>query len=335
MTREYPTERPIDAAAVDEADRDSIPPELANVPWIDVHNHAHTLSWNEREQFTLSGCQGMVMMAAAYYWTPYCPAAPADVRYLWDDALNRLGQIRESHGFDAKLGVGIHAGKRVADYEDLLAVMPEYCALEEVAAVGEIGVIPAQHAERWSLDDQETVMRRQMEIAADHDLPAVAHTPPDIANVERVEVPYRQRGPIPGYELDMSLQQDPVLDGEDVKLAATELDVELKDEAGLADDRLVLSHADGRIAPYVMENTDCYLSFTISYPWLLGTTPRDVVAVVEEYGPDRVLLETDSAGILRGDVFSFKRTMFDLYRLGLDVETIRQVVYENPREVLG
>jgi hypothetical protein len=334
MEREYPTERPIDAASVDGAARETVPPELANVPWIDVHNHAHTLSWNERERFSLSGCRGMVMMAAAYYWTPYQPTTPADVRYLWDDALNRLGPIRESHVFDVSLGIGIHAGKRVADAGDLLDVMPEYCALEEVAAVGEIGLIPAQHAERWSLDEQKRVMRRQLEVAADHDLPAVVHTPPDIANVDSVDVPYRRRGSIPGYELDTSLGQEPALDAEDVKLAATELDVDLKDEAGLADDRLVLSHADERIAPYVMENTDCYLSFTVSYPWLLGTTPRDVAAVIEEYGPDRILVETDSAGILRSDVFSFKRTMFELYRLGIDVETIEQVVYENPRDLL-
>jgi hypothetical protein len=335
MSREYPTERPIDAASIDRTDRDELPTELANIPWIDIHNHAHTLSWNEREEFTLSGCEGMVMMAAAYYWTPYQPAAPADVRYLWDDALNRLGQIRESHIFDARVGIGIHAGKRVANYETLLEVMPEYCSLEEVAAVGEIGIIPAQHAARWDLDDQKTVMRRQMEIAADYDLPAVVHTPPDLENLEAIDLPFRSRGPIPGYELDMSLQQDAVLDEENVKLAATELDIELKNEAGLPDDQLVLSHADWRIVPSVMENTDCYLSFTISYPWLQGVTPRDVAEVIEEYGPDRVLVETDSAGILRTDVFSLKRTIFELYRLGVDVETIEQVVYENPQRILS
>ncbi|WP_248905516.1 hypothetical protein [Halocatena marina] len=84
-----------------------------------------------------------------------------------------------------------------------------------------------------------------------------------------------------------------------------------------------------------METTDCYLSYTVSYPWLLGVTPQDVVAVIDEYGPDRVLIETDSAGILRSDVFAFKRTIFELYRLDLDLATIRQVVDENPRKVLN
>ena len=47
------------------------------------------------------------------------------------------------------------------------------------------------------------------------------------------------------------------------------------------------------------------------------------------------MMETDSAGILRSDVFSFRRAIFDLYRLGIEVETIREVVYENPRRVLS
>jgi predicted metal-dependent TIM-barrel fold hydrolase len=331
MDSDYPTKRPTDADYITQEDRPEFPPELTNVPWIDIHNHAHTLSWNDREKFALSGCQGMVMMAAAYYWTPYKPVAPDDVRYLWDDALNRLYQIRRSHIFDAKLGIGIHTGAYVENYENLLDVMPEYCGLDEVAAVGEIGITGSQHVSRWDLTEQKDVMQRQLAIANDHDLPAVIHTPP---NLENVDIPFRKRGTIPGYELNMNLQQENVLEVEDVKQAATELDVELKDEAGLPDEQLILSHADRGIAPYVMENTDCYLSFTVSYPWLLGVTPRDVAAVIEEYGPERVLVETDSAGILQSDVFSFKRTIFELYRLGLSADTIRRVVYENPKELV-
>lgn len=64
-------------------------------------------------------------------------------------------------------------------------------------------------------------------------------------------------------------------------------------------------------------------------------TPRDVAAVIEEYGPERVLLETDSAGVLRNDIFALKRTLFELYRLGLDLDTIRTVAFENPMELLS
>lgn len=325
----YPTQRPTELEQ--RAETEPVPTELTNIPWIDIHNHAHTLSWNDRERFTLSGCEGMVMMAAAYYWTPYKPVQPEDVRYLWDDALARLPQIRESHLLDAKVGVGIHTGARVEEYERLLDVLPEYAGLEEVAAIGEIGITEAQHVAGWSLAEQKDVTERQFEIAAAHDLPAIVHTPADL---EDVEFPERTSGNIPGYELDLSRQQEPVLTSEYPKREAVDIDLELKDEAGLPDDQLVLSHMDPRIAPHVLESSDCYLSFTVSYPWLLGVSPTDVAEVVDEYGPERILVETDSAGVLRSDVFAFKRTILEMYRMGIDVDEIRQVVYENPQRVL-
>lgn len=329
MSDRYPTRRPTDADFGD--GEEPVPAELNNLPWIDVHNHAHTLSWNEREQFALSGCESMVMMAAAYYWMPYKPVEADDVRFLWDDAINRVSQIRSSHLVDAKVGIGIHTGARVEGYDELIDVLPEYCALDEVAAVGEIGITESQHVSGWPLEDQKEVTRRQLEVAADHDLPAILHTPADLSDVE---FPERVHGDIPGYEVDFDLEQEPVLTSEYPKREAIDIDIELKDEAGLPDEKLVLSHADQRIAPHVLERTDCYLSFTVSYPWLLGVSPHDVAEVVQEYGPDRILVETDSAGVLRSDVFALKRTIYEMYRMGIDVDTIRQVVYENPKELL-
>ncbi|WP_336344075.1 hypothetical protein [Halalkalicoccus ordinarius] len=60
---------------------------------------------------------------------------------------------------------------------------------------------------------------------------------------------------------------------------------------------------------------------------------RRRLEVAAEYGPDRILLETDSAGVLRSDVFAVKRTILEVYRMGIDVDAIRQVVFENPRRL--
>ena len=43
MPAPHATVRPTDAASLDESDPE-LPSELLNVPWIDPHNHAHTLS---------------------------------------------------------------------------------------------------------------------------------------------------------------------------------------------------------------------------------------------------------------------------------------------------
>lgn len=84
-----------------------------------------------------------------------------------------------------------------------------------------------------------------------------------------------------------------------------------------------------------MRETDCYLSFTIGHSWLVGVGPADVANAIDEYGPERIMIDTDCANVLRTDPDAIKRAMFELYRYGIDTESIRKVVFENPRDVFG
>jgi predicted metal-dependent TIM-barrel fold hydrolase len=178
MRSEYPTKRPTDADYLDpDADGGDLPSDLLNLPWVDVHNHAHTLSWADRERYALAGCRSMVMVAAGYHWLPYRPVAADDVRFLWDDAIGRRGRIEHEHLFEADLALGIHTGVRVEDPETLVDALDEYCELEEVVAVGETGITPDQHVSAWDLEGQRAVVGAQMELARDHDLPVLLHTP--------------------------------------------------------------------------------------------------------------------------------------------------------------
>jgi len=330
MAGSYPTQRPTDAAFLD--DEVELPTELLNLPWIDPHNHAHTLSWADRERYALAGCRSMLMVASGYHWTPYKPVEASDVRFLWDDAVNRRRAIERDHFFEAKLGLGIHTGVRVTNPGDLLDAMSDYCELDEVVAVGETGVTPSQHVEAWDLDEQRAVVEGQMELAASHDLPVILHTP----NTTNEALPsYRSELGTPGYEKNGSLGQDPVIEGENPALKAAKIDVEAAHAAGLDEERVVASHADPNNVEYLMEETDCYLSFTIGHSWLVGVTPEDVAAAIETYGPERIMVDTDCANVLRTDPFALKRAVFDLYRLGVDTDAIRQVVFENARDVFG
>lgn len=74
-----------------------------------------------------------------------------------------------------------------------LEALPEYRALDEVAAVGEISITEIQHVAGWDLEEQKDVTRRQLGVAADHDLPAILHTPADL---EDVAFPDRVHGSI-------------------------------------------------------------------------------------------------------------------------------------------
>jgi len=329
MSSPYPTKRPTDATYVEET-AEELPTDLLNLPWIDVHNHAHTLSWNDRERYALAGCRAMVMVASGSHWTPYKPVRSEDVRYLWDDAINRRIAIERNHFFEANLALGIQTGVRVEDPHALLDAMDQYCTLEEVVAVGETGIRPTQQESTWPLEEQRAVLEGQMEIAERHGLPVVLHTPSRLLPSNRE---YRSGFDLPGFETNTSLGQEPVLDSDQADLEAVKLDIEAADSAGLADEKIVASHADPENVPYLVENTDCFVSFTIGHPWLTGVTAGTVAEAIAEYGPERIMLDTDAANVLRSDVFALKRAILELYRLGVDEDAIRQIVLDNPRDV--
>jgi uncharacterized protein len=54
-------------------------PDPIEIPWIDIHQHTQSLTWNDREKFDLSGAHAAVMIAAGYYWAPYRPVSADDV----------------------------------------------------------------------------------------------------------------------------------------------------------------------------------------------------------------------------------------------------------------
>ncbi|WP_226007078.1 TatD family hydrolase [Natrinema salinisoli] len=329
MTSSHPTKRPTDAAHLDNSDVD-LPPELLNLPWIDIHNHAHTLSWEDRERYALAGCRSMMMVASGYHWTPYKPVEADDIRFLWDDAINRRAAIQRNHFFEAKLGLGIHTGVRIENPDELLDALNAYCELDEVIAIGETGVTPSQHVSRWDVDQQQAIVQGQMELADEHDLPVLLHTPNQSTDSKRS---YRDGIGIPGYEKNTGLGADPVIDSDNPALDSVKRDIEAMRDAGLADRQVVASHADGNNTEYLMENTDCYLSYTIGHSWLIGVTAADVANAIDEYGPERIMIDTDCANVLRTDPFALKRAIFELYRYGIDEAAIRKVVLENPRDV--
>jgi predicted metal-dependent TIM-barrel fold hydrolase len=302
------------------------PPDPLDMPWVDLHQHTGSLTWNDREKFDLSGGEAAVMIAAGYYWTPYRPVRPEDVRFLWDDALRRAAAFDQRHFYDQYVAVGVHTWSRVEDAADLLAVLPEYCEHDRVVALGETGIESTHHTTSWSLDDQKEVVREQLHVARETDLPVVVHTP----GSSKGDMDPRHSH---SYEEGNRNFTDPVL-GSDPKREAVEIDLALADEAGLAEERLVIDHAGESVRDFVLENTDCYLAYSVSAPWLRGVDARDVAGAIEAHGADRVIVDTDLIGAMENDPFVMKRTAMDLLRLGIPREDVRKVVYENSKGLL-
>jgi predicted metal-dependent TIM-barrel fold hydrolase len=183
-----------------------------------------------------------------------------------------------------------------------------------------------QYSEPMAIEDQEAVVREQMRVADDQGLPILVHTP----SITKSEPETWLTGKTEeGHDL-----ADPVLDPATAKLDATRMDVTIMDEVGLADEQVVIDHAHPSMAEFVMEQTDCYLAFSIGQ-WIRTTTVADVAAVIEDYGPERIILDSDVAGMYQTQPFAMKRAILDLVRSGVDEGDVRKVVYENPKEVLG
>lgn len=300
-------------------------PAVTSIPWIDAHQHTQTLSWNDQNDMALGGCQAVVMIAYNPHWTPYRPVLPEDVRFQWDLAVKWVDYLEANHLFDTRVAVGIHTNAKVERVNELYEVLDEYCRLDEVVAIGETGIEPVQYDSRWPITDQKPVLRRQMEIAQREGLPVILHTPTTKTGVAAGDKGWG------GLQLS---EPDPSIEYADAKFEATSIDIEVKDEAGLDDERLLIDHGDPSIVELVMETTDCYLGFSVSSP-LKGVTTDDIAAAIEMYGPDRIVVDSDMMGYRHCDMFCMPRTMQELHKAGIDADALRTVFYENPADLLG
>ncbi|WP_256301737.1 TatD family hydrolase [Haloarchaeobius salinus] len=320
-----PTKEPIGVYPVSESD-DSVC-SSTTIPWIDVHQHTQSLTWNEREAFDISGCRATVMIAASYYWSPYRPVSAEDVRFLWDDAIRRAARFNDSHFYEQYLAIGIHTWSRVTNPESALAHLPDYCDLDAVVAVGETGIDSSQHTLQWDLDEQRAVVREQFSIADDAGLPVIVHTPGGKDTVSDQYTDYYE-------ELDADFPAAH-FEPETAKRAALGIDLELVDEVGISEERVLIDHADETIVADVLEGTNCYLGFSVGSPWFRGVDANLVASVIEEYGSERIIVDTDMLGAMKHDPYTMKRLILDLSRLGVSHSDIRNVVYENPQDLLG
>lgn len=304
---------------------DDRPADAALVPWIDAHGHHHTLAWRDHEEFALAGCLGFVMAGGLENQSPYRPMRAEDVRTGWDRAIRASHALSRSHLVEAYAAVGVHTSVGpVAGVDELLDHLPAYAALEEVVALSETGISMVQEHEAVPLDDQRPVVREQLAVAADAGLPAVLHTPTTATGES-------------GYDrvsADAEGGVEPVLDPETAKVEAARIDLELADEAGLPEDRIAFTHAHRSMVPWVLDETDCYASFTVGNA-TRDVRSEDVAAAIEAYGPDRLVLDADVSNHKKFEPMAVKRTVLDLLRLGMDPADVRTVAYENARDLLG
>lgn len=334
----YPTKRPTAVISDDAAGFERSRPDVKDIPWIDIHQHTGTLSWDHYEKFDVSGARAVVMIAASYFEVPYRPIFPEDWRFLWDESLRRANELSRNHFFDVYLATGIHFGARIENVQELLDVLPDYCALDEVVLIGETGIDPVQSVSPWPIEEQRDVLAEQMRIADEQGLAVLLHTPANRdGSARQSSVPAQYGHTIPHkFDYEGDPETDALFDPTEARLDAVKMDVAVADDVGLPHEQVVVDHGDLTVVEYVLEETDCYLSFSLVRAGE-RITPEDVASVIDEYGSDRLMVDTDLLGGLYADdaALTMRRMTLDLLRLGVDPADVRNVVYENQVDVLG
>lgn len=246
--------------------------------YIDAHVHADIRSYEDFESMALAGIEAAVACAHDIY-----RMSTADV-YL--DHFHRLveTEVKRAQWADLELyvAVGLHPGAIPDDHERVLDILPEFLTHDRVVAIGETGL------ERNTPEERE-VLRRQMEIAADGDVPIVAHLP----NSGTVD--------------------------------AAEVVLELREEAGLAPELLLIDHVDEEVLETV-EESGAWLGLSVQPPSKLSA--EEAAGIVAEHDAERFVLSSDISSI-PSDPLALPRTAREMRRQEVDEDDIDRVTRGN------
>ena len=170
---------------------------------------------------------------------------------------------------------------RLAD--EVIALMPRYLNKDGVVAVGEIGFDD-------QTDEEERYFARQVELAREHNLPVLVHTP----------------------------HRD--------KKQGTARSLALIRSLSFPEERVLIDHNDEETLPLVLDS-GCWAGHTI-YPNTKMDEHR-MVALVKRYGTSRIIVNSAADwGI--SDPLKVPKTIDVMRRQGIEDRDIRTIVWDNP-----
>jgi predicted metal-dependent TIM-barrel fold hydrolase len=241
--------------------------------------------------------------------TDYEQMYAAGVRALVEPAF-WLGQPRTSVGsfvdyFDgllgwepfraAQFGIAHHCAIALNPKEandprcvEVLDLLPRYLAKDRVVAVGEVGY-DSMTAE------EDTALARQLQLAREHELPVLVHTP----------------------------HRD--------KAAGTRRTLDVVRESGLEPGWVVVDHLNEVTVPLVIDS-GCWMAFSI-YPDT-KMDPDRMVRILREYGTDRMLVNS-AADWGKSDPLRTKLTAEAMLAGGFTEADVTQVLWQNPVDFYG
>ncbi|MFF8414405.1 TatD family hydrolase [Streptomyces omiyaensis] len=252
----------------------------------DPHVHMSSRTTDDYEAMYAAGVRALVEPA---FWLGQPRTSPASFLDYFDALLGWEPYRAAQYGIAHHCALALNP-KEANDPRCLpvLDVLPRYLAKDSVVAVGEIGYDSMTPAE-------DTAFAAQLQMAADHGLPALVHTP----------------------------HRD--------KLAGLRRTIDVVRESALAPDRVLLDHLNETTVGEAKES-GCWLGFSV-YPDTKMDEDR-MVAVLRAHGPEKVLVNS-AADWGRSDPLKTRRVADAMLASGFGEDDVDLVLWRNPVAFYG
>ncbi|MGJ7417302.1 TatD family hydrolase [Streptomyces cinereoruber] len=252
----------------------------------DPHVHMTSRTTDDYEAMYAAGVRALVEPS---FWLGQPRTSPASFLDYFDALLGwepyRAAQYGIAHHCALALNPKEANDPRCAP---VLDVLPRYLVKDSVVGVGEIGYDSMTPAE-------DTALAAQLQLAADHGLPALVHTP----------------------------HRD--------KLAGLRRTVDVVRESALPPERVLLDHLNETTVREAAES-GCWLGFSV-YPDTKMDEDR-TVAVLKDHGTERVLVNS-AADWGKSDPLKTRRVGEAMLAAGFDEDDVDRVLWRNPVAFYG
>ncbi|MFG2029038.1 TatD family hydrolase [Streptomyces sp. NPDC048825] len=252
----------------------------------DPHIHMTSRTTDDYEAMFAAGVRALVEPA---FWLGQPRTSPESFYDYFDSLLGwepyRAAQFGIQHFCTIALNPKEANDPRCVPVLDEL---PRYLAKDRVVAVGEIGYDSMTK-------EEDEALARQLQLAVEHELPALVHTP----------------------------HRD--------KAAGTRRTLDVVRESGIAPELVVLDHLNELTVGMVLDS-GCWAGFSV-YPKTKMSEER-MVGILQEHGTERVMVNS-AADWGRSDPLKTRKTGLAMLAAGFVVDEVDRVLWRNPVAFYG
>lgn len=250
--------------------------------YFDPHIHMLSRTTDDYENMAAAGIVGVVEPA---FWQGQ-PRTQVGSFIDYFDSMIGWERFRASQ-FGIKhyctIGLNPKETNNIAMAEGVMKLMPRYLEKDGVVAVGEIGYDDMTAAE-------ERFLIEQIQMAMDHELPVLIHTP--------------HRDKIKGTERTLAIIR----------------------ETGIAEEMVLIDHLNEVTLPLVLDS-GCWRGHSV-YPHTKMSEER-MVALLQQYGTERMVVNS-AADWGRSDPLKVPKTGAAMLAAGFTEAQVDQVLFINP-----